>query len=153
MLRDASKLIAAQRGRLLIAIDGLELWGDSRDLNRLGTLRDFGSVFTVRSDELADADQSCLTVELLRLTRSEASAYLGCKLRQVGRDAPAFSTAGLTQLHALSEGIPRRLERLAGQALRVAARHGKSLVDERMIEAIEIDPTGLLALPGRMPIS
>lgn len=68
------------------------------------------------------------------LTRQEVAAYLQHHLAQAGHQGPLFSGAAEEMLFDQSQGIPRKLNQLALQALEVAAERNEKIVDERLIE-------------------
>lgn len=153
-LTDAARLIAAQRGRLVIAVDDAHRLADRLDLDRLLCL-DSGSTVTILSFERPRDDDShpdAFSIRLDPLTRSESSAYLAAKLHLAGRDTPLFSPAAMTRLHALTAGVPRRLDRLAGLALRDAAVQGQPLITEGRVEVAfrETHPAPLAAWGGSL---
>jgi MSHA biogenesis protein MshM len=147
-LADAVRLIRAQRGRLVLAVDsaeGLDAPESRRDLDRLVHL-DPGPdpVVTLIDvsrpvDDAAQIADDALAVPLGPMTRGEASTYLDAKLRHAGRDAPTFTPRGLTCLHSLAEGVPGRLDRLARLALHAGGLEGADRVDEEIICRIGIE--------------
>ena len=63
------------------------------------------------------------------LSVEDSGAYLRLRLAAVGCDRELFAEDAVSALHEASEGAHRELDRLATDALRVAARRGKRLVD------------------------
>jgi type II secretory pathway predicted ATPase ExeA len=147
-LVDAARLIRAQRGRLVLAVDSAQ-WLDTpearRDLDRLVHL-DSGPEPIVTlievSQPVGDTSQiahEAIPIPLGPLTRGETSAYLATKLRLAGRDAPTFTPRGLTCLHSLAGGVPGRLDRLARLALVAGGLEGVDRVDEEILARLEVD--------------
>ena len=122
-LADAARLIAAQRGRLVLVVDDGHFLADRIDLERLLHLHDGSTVSLIvierpdGSNDLPDA----FAIPLDALTRSESDTYLTAKLGRAGRDGPTFAPKALTRLHAIAEGVPGRIDGLAGLAMRAAA--------------------------------
>jgi type II secretory pathway predicted ATPase ExeA len=145
VLVDAARLIRAQRGRLVLAIDsaeGLDTPEARRDVDRLAHL-DPGPepVVTLIDvsrpiDGPAQGPADEFPVPLGPLTRGEASAYVATKLRLAGRHEPAFTPRGLTCLHSLAEGVPGRIDRIARLALREGGREGADRVGEEILARI-----------------
>jgi general secretion pathway protein A len=138
-LADAVRLIRAQAARLVLAIDGAEVLDGqeaTRHLSRLIHLDPIVTVVLTMSPNGLDPPGDPFPVPLDPLNRGEATQYLASRLGQAGRDAPAFTTRGLTALHALTGGIPRRLDRLAGLALRASALERIDRIGEEVVEGI-----------------
>jgi type II secretory pathway predicted ATPase ExeA len=68
------------------------------------------------------------------LTRQELSAYLQHHLGQAGHQGPLFSGTAEERIFDQSQGIPRKVNQLALQALELAAERSEKIVDERLIE-------------------
>jgi type II secretory pathway predicted ATPase ExeA len=68
------------------------------------------------------------------LGRQEVTEYLHHHLSQAGQTGPIFSGAAEEMLFDESQGIPRKLNQLALQALELAAERDEKVVDERLIE-------------------
>ncbi|HEV2973036.1 MAG TPA: AAA family ATPase [Pirellulales bacterium] len=62
--------------------------------------------------------------------------YLSWSLAQAGRKTSAFSEEAMIRLHALSEGIPRRVNQLASLALVAGAARQTPLIDAETVESI-----------------
>jgi len=141
-LSDAARLIAAQRGSLVLAVDDahhLTSADDRLDLERLLHLVPVSTVTLIvleRPDDTTDGPIDAFPIRLDRLTRTESTHYLSTKLQRVGRDAPTFAPTALTRLHAMSAGIPRIIDRLAGFALRAGAIQGLKLIPDDLVEAV-----------------
>jgi type II secretory pathway predicted ATPase ExeA len=81
-------------------------------------------------------EQAELLVELEPLSLEESRAYLhGCVVR-AGRTDPIFTNAAVLRLHELSDGVLRRLNRLADQALVAGAIQGQVCVDTETVEGV-----------------
>jgi type II secretory pathway predicted ATPase ExeA len=70
------------------------------------------------------------------LTAEDSGAYLGVRLERVGGRVDLFSDDAVTVLHEASQGAHRDLDRLATEALRLAARRGKHRVDGGLAERV-----------------
>ena len=81
------------------------------------------------------------------LTGSEAEAYLNGRLAAAGAKSPLFGPEALAALYLASDGLPRRLNRLADLALLIAYAEGLSSPDLRAvtIAARELDPDSIAA--------
>ncbi|MEQ8209007.1 MAG: AAA family ATPase [Lacipirellulaceae bacterium] len=76
-----------------------------------------------------------LQIDLENWTEEETIGYLQMALFEAGCDRPAFDQEALGALHALAEGIPRRVNRLAEQALIAGAAEQAEQVRVETIEA------------------
>ena len=73
---------------------------------------------TLAQQQLRQLNQRVVSrYHLQPLGRADIAAYIQHRLRAVGGRQPLFSAAALRQLAVLSEGIPRRLNLIAQQAL------------------------------------
>lgn len=89
-------------------------------------------------DRLGDRmlEQAELLVELEALSLEETRAYLhGCVVR-AGRTDPLFTNAAVLRLHELSDGVLRRLNRLADQALAAGFVQGQVCIDTQTVEGV-----------------
>ena len=84
-------------------------------------------------DELLDALD--LRVELEPWSEPEMIGYIQHALLDAGAEQPIFDDEALGAMHALSDGVPRRINRLADHALLGAAAEGRDSIDAAMIEA------------------
>ncbi|MFO0954016.1 MAG: AAA family ATPase [Isosphaeraceae bacterium] len=73
------------------------------------------------------------------LTESETAAYLNGRLAAAGAEESLFGDDAIAALHRASEGLPRRLNRLADLALLVAYAEGLPRPDARAIAAATRD--------------
>jgi type II secretory pathway predicted ATPase ExeA len=71
--------------------------------------------------------------------RSECERYVTTKLAAAGRDDPAFTPRAFHRLHALTEGIPRRLDRLASLALMAGAIRGLEIIPAEVVEGVSTE--------------
>lgn len=78
-------------------------------------------------------DAKCL---LGKLTLEETISYVSHRLTTAGAKREIFAQDGLEALHYLSQGIPRRLNRLADLALVVGYAEELSLIGSTQIEAV-----------------
>jgi general secretion pathway protein A len=84
-------------------------------------------------DELLDAAD--LRIDLEPWSETDAVGYVQHALIEAGADRPIFEDEALAALYALSDGIPRRVNRLADHALLGAAGDDQEMVDAAMVEA------------------
>ena len=84
-------------------------------------------------DELLDAAD--LRIELEPWSEMDTVGYIQHALINAGADRPIFDDDALAALYAQSDGIPRRVNRLADHALLGAAGEGQETVDAAMVEA------------------
>jgi hypothetical protein len=144
-LADAARVLHAQRCRLVLAIDAFEnLDTGDRHLVRLSHLDPIVTLILSGRPDPERTDDEAFSVPLSPLTRGESSDYLASKLRHAGRDAATFTPRALTTLHALADGVPRRLDRLAGLALRASALERLDRVGEELIDDLRRSEHNLL---------
>ena len=67
------------------------------------------------------------------LARREIEEYVNCRLSVAGCKQPLFSRQALNKLHALTGGIPRKINVLADQALLATYSQNKVLVDAKTV--------------------
>ncbi|WP_428307500.1 ExeA family protein [Lacipirellula sp.] len=84
-------------------------------------------------DELLDALD--LRIELEPWSEPEMVGYIQHALLAAGAEQPIFDDEALGALHALSDGVPRKINRLADHALLGAAAEDRDTIDAAMIEA------------------
>ncbi len=74
---------------------------------------------------------------LNRFLPEESIAYIQHRLRQADADAESiFAYPAMERIHVLSEGIPRRINRLCDLALMVGFAEDRSIVDEDVINSV-----------------
>lgn len=77
---------------------------------------------------------------LNRLLPEETIAYIQHRLRQAGVDTESvFEYPALERIHALSEGIPRRINRLCDLALMVGYAEDRSIITDEVVESVYSD--------------
>jgi type II secretory pathway predicted ATPase ExeA len=67
------------------------------------------------------------------LSREELDAYLAQQLKAAGVTQPLFDDAARQGLYQATKGIPRKVNKLAAAALRLAAARQAPLVDEAIL--------------------
>jgi type II secretory pathway predicted ATPase ExeA len=70
------------------------------------------------------------------LDERETGEYVAHRLRVAGREAPLFDAAALAALHRSSEGVPRLINVLAGNALIEGFGRGAAAITEEIIEDV-----------------
>lgn len=122
---DQASVGARQQLSRLIGADGAgQAW-----LTVVGALRSPAPLPT----ELADRID--LRIDLEPWSQCETIGYLQHALVESGCDGPVFDDEAMAVLHTLSEGLPRRVNRLAEYALLGAAAAGLDSVDAGAVEA------------------
>jgi general secretion pathway protein A len=84
-------------------------------------------------DELLDTAD--LRIDLEPWSEADAVGYVQHALVEAGADRPIFEEEALAALYAMTDGLPRRVNRLADHALLGAAAEGHDMVDAAMVEA------------------
>ena len=67
------------------------------------------------------------------LTREELDAYLAHQLKAAGVSQPLFDETARQALYQATKGIPRKVNKLAMTALRLAAARKAATVDEAIL--------------------
>jgi type II secretory pathway predicted ATPase ExeA len=80
-----------------------------------------------------------LSFHLGPLSRQESQEYVEHRLRVAGRVAPLFNDDAISALFRHSEGIPRRINILAGNALLEGFGKGAELITEEIVEDVASD--------------
>ncbi len=80
-------------------------------------------------------DPTDLRIDLEPWSESETVGYVQHALIEAGCDRPAFDDEALSVLYALTDGVPRQVNRLADHALLAAAAEGRESIDAGVIEA------------------
>jgi general secretion pathway protein A len=128
LLDDADQMGADVRITLLrlLSLGGETPWmtlvllANARRFERLG-------------EELLDAID--LRIELDPWSEADMIGYVQHALVEAGGDRPVFEDEALSAMFALTDGIPRKVNRLADHALLGAAAENHEMVDAAMIEA------------------
>jgi type II secretory pathway predicted ATPase ExeA len=84
-------------------------------------------------DELLDLTD--LRIDLDPWSESDTIGYIQHALIQAGGDRPVFEDEAFAALYALTDGVPRQVNRLADHALLGAAAEEHEMVDAAMIES------------------
>ncbi len=94
----------------------------------------------VTLDRLGDWE-SRLRVKCLlrRLTLEETASYLSHRLATAGCRRTIFSSDAMESIYSLSQGVARRINRLADLSLLVAYAEDRSSIDGRHVEAVAAD--------------
>jgi type II secretory pathway predicted ATPase ExeA len=80
------------------------------------------------------------------LTVADTAAYVALRLKQAGGALDVFSADAIARLHESTGGVLRDIDRVAGAALRDAARKKKKLVERDAIDrALQLDPATIAA--------
>ena len=136
-------MAALQGFQVILAVDDGNGPPDSstaRDLNMLAH-RGFGqetrlTVIRVGLPSSEPEDGWALAIGLLRLTRSQADAYLNAKLAAAGATERVFTPRAVTRLHALSGGVPRGLEQLATLSLMAGAVRRLEVISPDVVDGV-----------------
>lgn len=76
-----------------------------------------------------------LVIDLDPWSESDMTGYIQHALVEAGGDRPLFEDEALAAMYALTDGVPRKVNRLADHALLGAAAEGLEMVGAAMIEA------------------
>ncbi|MDO9286760.1 MAG: AAA family ATPase, partial [Aquabacterium sp.] len=83
------------------------------------------------------------------LTAQESAAYVAHRLAVAGlQGANPFDAAALRRIHALTAGVPRRINLLCDRALLGAYAEGRSSVGRRIVDRAAQEVFGAAAAPG-----
>lgn len=150
-LLESLRLDRAQGVGVILAIDGDDLmtWeSDGRVLDRIEAVgHQGGGAVTLLISGRADPEGYSgwpLRLRLDRLTRRMTDTYLIEKLKAAGRFSPVFSARAILRLHAVSEGLPGVIDRLAGLALRAGALDHRSLIPAELVSGIAQESVGIV---------
>ncbi|WP_169979195.1 hypothetical protein [Tautonia rosea] len=142
-LVDLLRIHRAQGVGVVLAIDGDDLmaWESDRTiLERIEAVgsQSVGAVTVLISGRSNSIEQSRWPLELRleRLTRRMTETYLAEKLQAAGRFVPVFSDRAILRLHAVAEGLPGVIDRLAGLALKAGALDQRTRIPEELISGI-----------------
>jgi len=89
--------------------------------------------FARLGEELLDALD--LRIELEPWSEADMIGYVQHALVEAGGDRPVFEDEALSAMYALTDGVPRKVNRLADHALLGAAADEHEMVDAAMMEA------------------
>lgn len=89
-----------------------------------------------RPVHLALWDRIRMHYRLEGLSREETFDYIDCHLKAAGAAPVLFTEGAKTALFDHSQGIPRRLNRLALEALKKSARRKATPIDEELVAAV-----------------
>jgi type II secretory pathway predicted ATPase ExeA len=150
-LLDCLRLDHAQGMGTVLAIDGDDLmaWeSDRKVLDRLEALgHQSGGAVTVLitgRSESVEPSRWPLRSRLDRLTRNTTESYLSAKLQAAGRFSPVFSERAILRLHAVAEGLPGVIDRLASLALKAGALDQRTLISTNLISGIAQESGGMI---------
>jgi type II secretory pathway predicted ATPase ExeA len=143
---DAVRLCRLQGISAVIAVDddqALEDAEDRHDLNRLADLDPHprARLTIVRSgrpgrDNIPRDWGRELTIRLAPLTRTEAAHYVAAKLVAARYHTIRFAIPAATRLHALAQGVPRRLDHLASLAVLAAQPRGLDTIPAEIVDGV-----------------
>lgn len=150
-LSEALRLCRWQRLHVVLAIDDCQDLGDDSDRvdlrrlahadphpsARLSILQVFREPDDIEESWVADPWE--LSIALPALLRSECERYVTAKLEAAGRPEPTFTPRAFHRLHALSEGVPRTLDRLADLALMAGAARGLEIIPAELVEGVSVE--------------
>jgi type II secretory pathway predicted ATPase ExeA len=77
-----------------------------------------------------------LRIDLEPWEQPETENFLNHSLQQAGQNAPVFSASAMARLHALTEGNPRRVSRLADLALVAGAGRELEQIGADVVETV-----------------
>jgi MSHA biogenesis protein MshM len=142
-LRDRFSIMAANGERALLIIDDAHLIRNLATFDVLQLLLNFNStgrpdlsLLLVGSPELmldlpvGLADRLATRSLLGPFTEEESAAYILGRLRSTNAQDRLFTPSALAYLHRATDGLPRRLNRLADLALLIAYAQDRSNVDD-----------------------
>ena len=146
-LGEGLKLCRSQKLQVVIIVDDCQdlcTTEDRKDLSRLvhadphpsGRLSIIQVYRLEEESPHREADPWELAIDLPPLLRSECEFYVASKLEAAGRTGPTFTSRALNRLHALSEGSPRGIERIATLALMAGAVGKVEIITDALIEAV-----------------
>lgn len=145
-LARAAHACALQGQALVLAVDQVGHPDEEAVLDRLDHLAARLTLVRVRRpyETGATAPRAWdLAIRLVPLTRRETEVYLAAKLAAAGRRSETFTPSAVTRLHALTQGTPRGVDRLAGLALRA----GAALALDRITPEVIVGVAGECVLP------
>jgi MSHA biogenesis protein MshM len=147
VLANSARLCRWQGFHVVLVVDDVHLLegkSDGLDLERLDhldpdpsarlTILQVGRPKLDESSRHSSSNDWGLSIRLLPLTRSEVENYLTSKLESAGRSDPTFTPRAVSRIHALSEGVPQGLDRLATLALVAAAFRGLEMIPPEVVD-------------------
>lgn len=98
---------------------------------------------TLKTETLTDLrERICMNLNLKSMTLPESHAYLEHRLKQAGAQSEIFDDAAIKLMYHHSEGVPRRLNKVALKAMMNAWAKKETIIDEMtMRQACEADPS------------
>lgn len=88
-------------------------------------------------DRMSDFDERLNVKCLLRpLTLEETVSYVAHQLQAAGRTTPIFDAAALEAIYLLSDGVPRRINRLGDLALLIGFAENRETINAEQIDAV-----------------
>jgi type II secretory pathway predicted ATPase ExeA len=76
---------------------------------------------------------------LTGLSATECQKHLDARMQTAGLERPVFTEAACRTIHAVSQGLPRMVNQLAGSALMLVQRTNDNAVEERHVSSILAD--------------
>jgi hypothetical protein len=143
MLERAIQILSLERTQIVLAIDDCH-GADGAVRRELEFLVHLGSgihteltiIELHRADLILASGSWGLAIGLKALTRSQASQFLTVKLEAAGCTEAVFTPRSITRLHALSQGNPRELERLAALSLMAGASRRLEFTPADLVDAV-----------------
>lgn len=88
-------------------------------------------------DRMSDFDERLNVKCMLRpLSMEESVSYITHQLNAAGRTAPIFDASAQDAVYHLSDGVPRRINRLCDLALLIGFAEDRSVITAEQIEAV-----------------
>jgi hypothetical protein len=146
-LRRALQVRALLRSQIIVAVDDRSpttTRAEARDIDSLVQLGNLtGAELTVihvarsaRHFESDGCDCWARAITLAALTRSQVEEFLTAKLATAGCAEQIFTARAITRLHALSRGLPRKLQDLAALCLLAGATRGLEVIPPELVDGI-----------------
>jgi type II secretory pathway predicted ATPase ExeA len=143
----ALRLASLQGFQVVIAIDDCEEAADEPARNtvdllvHLATTGNAGltvlqGIRAELSAESVGVGSWDLAIGLERLTRSQTESYISAKLKWAGGTDRTFTPRAITRLHALTLGVPRRIEQLALLCLVAGAVRGMEVIQPDLVDGV-----------------
>jgi len=153
-IRRIKKFLAENEARgkhAVLVIDEAHLLQDNESLEALRLLLNFeaagGTALTLILvgqpkllpilDRMPGFEERLALKCLLRpLTLEETISYVGHRLLAAGAKRPLFEPKALETLHALTHGLPRRINRLCDLALLIGFAEERTIISAEQLEAV-----------------